>query len=238
MANKIYRDLRKLLAEFYPQASSIRRIVDDSNGTALYINFNSSAIDIWHSVLIEAKDSGWLCQLLEIIEDDYNSNEDLRKVLANYRQAQYPTDYNSPAKGYNHTFAEVVSALQNRNYRKADGILDKSDGPNTLYFRAISLLRGKYPSQRTPQILEIIDNSRMAFMQDNSQSHYYYLYAWIIHDYFNYNKRVTLEKDYTVDDLLRMAKNHECKLIEMNVLYSLVLGIKQWLVDKINSRNA
>ena len=78
--------LRKVLAQLYPDERSIRRLVDDANIDATYIAFNSTAINIWHSVLTEAEKRNQVVVLLDMVENEYADSKELQRALSDYRK--------------------------------------------------------------------------------------------------------------------------------------------------------
>jgi hypothetical protein len=74
MKKEFRQSLRKLLADFYPDEASIRRIIADSGMDAASIVLNSSAINNWQAVLTEAEKLGRINALLDVVECEYGAN--------------------------------------------------------------------------------------------------------------------------------------------------------------------
>lgn len=81
----ILTNLRKVLAYLYADELSIRRVIDDSGIDSARITFSGSIINIWHSILIEAKKTGQVDNLLSAVEYEYGGNLELQKACQNYR---------------------------------------------------------------------------------------------------------------------------------------------------------
>ncbi|WP_432034776.1 trypsin-like peptidase domain-containing protein [Streptomyces cucumeris] len=74
--------LTALLAKLYPEARSIRRVLDASDIPAGMVDFGGSALDVWHAVLREADNRGRLEGLLTVAVSEYPGNAELRTALA------------------------------------------------------------------------------------------------------------------------------------------------------------
>lgn len=87
MNQTIFVQLQKVLAKLYTDGSSIRRIVDNAGLDAGRITFTASAIDTWHSVLVEADKVHRVEDLLAIVEVEYGENQKFQAACHAYRQA-------------------------------------------------------------------------------------------------------------------------------------------------------
>ncbi|MFN8486116.1 MAG: effector-associated domain EAD1-containing protein [Caldilineaceae bacterium] len=93
MKPEILRNLRNVLANLYPDETSIRRIIDDAGINVLRLNLDATAINNWHSVLTEAVKVGRVDALLSVVAEEYPSNKELRIAIAAYRQSVGLTDH-------------------------------------------------------------------------------------------------------------------------------------------------
>jgi len=87
MNQTIFVQLQKVLAELYTDGSSIRRIVDNAGLDTGRITFTASAINTWHSVLVEADKVHRVEDLLAIVAEEYGKNQGFRAAYRAYRQA-------------------------------------------------------------------------------------------------------------------------------------------------------
>lgn len=70
--------LRDSLAKLYPDACSIRRIVDDSGIDSSKMTIDSHPEDSWHSVLSEAEKHYQVEALLQTVEHEYGNNREFQ----------------------------------------------------------------------------------------------------------------------------------------------------------------
>lgn len=84
----ILTKLRNVLARLFPDETSIRRIVDDAGLERQKIDFGSSAINVWHSVLMEAEKVDRVDALLRVVESEYGNNREFQAACQAYRQSQ------------------------------------------------------------------------------------------------------------------------------------------------------
>lgn len=87
MNQTIFVQLQKVLAKLYTDGSSIHRIVDNAGLDAGRITFTASAINTWHSVLVEADKVHRVEDLLAIVAEEYGKNQGFRAAYRAYRQA-------------------------------------------------------------------------------------------------------------------------------------------------------
>lgn len=211
-----------------PAIIAMQFLITDENAVCLSHEFYKTLADSWpiDRALTEARKAVYV---------DGNSTEWATPVL--FMRAENCQLFNIVPDDQN-PFDKVVSAIYERSHTKAKNLLNQLAGADVPYFRVINLLRMEYPFQRaTRQIEEIIPLIQSAISLDNLQAHYYYLYAWIKHDYLIHHPNSSFEWKYSVDWLLTKAKTREYKSKEMEILYKLVPGIKEWLIDKVDSNN-
>ena len=84
--NEILTKLRNVLAKLYPDEVSMRRISHDAGLDLTRISFNSSAINNWHSILIEAENVGRVDALLTVVLQEYGRNQTLLDAYQAYQQ--------------------------------------------------------------------------------------------------------------------------------------------------------
>lgn len=80
-------NLREILAELYPDESSIRRIIDDSGIDSTRIDLSSAPINNWHAILTYANKTNKVVTILDIAENEYKTNNKLRNASTDYRRA-------------------------------------------------------------------------------------------------------------------------------------------------------
>jgi hypothetical protein len=88
MSPEILAKLRNTLVELYLDQPSIRRIIYDAGLPSSRIAFDSTAINIWHSVLIEAENLNCIDKLLQVIKDEYGANENFQHSCDEYYQSK------------------------------------------------------------------------------------------------------------------------------------------------------
>ncbi|MCB0111021.1 MAG: hypothetical protein KDE53_34105 [Caldilineaceae bacterium] len=81
------RQLRAILAQFYPDASSIRRVAADAGLDLSRVPLNNHSTNDWHRVLDEAEFANQLAGLLNVVEEEYGVNADFQRICDTYRQA-------------------------------------------------------------------------------------------------------------------------------------------------------
>ncbi|MEZ4731509.1 MAG: effector-associated domain EAD1-containing protein [Caldilineaceae bacterium] len=92
MNQKIFRDLLRALAYIYPDPQSIYRVSADAGIDLQRIDFNTNMSKLWHSVLVEAENTGRIDDLLRVVEDEYGSNWEFQRVTDAYRRSTGVTD--------------------------------------------------------------------------------------------------------------------------------------------------
>ena len=83
-----FTNLRNVLAALYPDEPSIRRIIADAGIDLARIAFGAGAINIWHSVLLEAEHIYQVDVLLDVVEREYGINQGFRQACAAYRTSR------------------------------------------------------------------------------------------------------------------------------------------------------
>jgi len=89
MKTEILSNLRNILANLYPDEPSTRRIIADSTLDSSRILLNSTAINNWHSILVEAEKVGRIDALLDVIVREYGDNWKFRGACDAYRLSLY-----------------------------------------------------------------------------------------------------------------------------------------------------
>jgi hypothetical protein len=115
-------NLRNVLAYLYPDEPKIRRIIDDStlDSAQIAFNFNTSAINNWHSILLEVQKLGRIDDLLSIVENEYGSyNKELHDACDTYRQSMNQNNranlQNDQYSGQDHSAHNIPPAKILRN---------------------------------------------------------------------------------------------------------------------------
>jgi hypothetical protein len=80
--------LRDLLAEFYADEASARRIAGQAGLDGTHIHFAPTAVDTWHAILTEADHADRLDALLEVVLREYGANPALRQAARRARHAR------------------------------------------------------------------------------------------------------------------------------------------------------
>lgn len=94
-----WRPLRDVLAQFYPDESSARRIAAQAYLDSARIHFSARAVDSWHAILTEAAHAGRMEGVIQAVEQEYGANGELAKAVLHYRQAHgLQTELAQPAK--------------------------------------------------------------------------------------------------------------------------------------------
>lgn len=88
----LLKRLRKVLAEFYPDTPSIRRVAADAGIDLSRLTFASTAANNWHSVLREAQHVHKMDSLLSVAGEEYGTNEAFGQVYADYRRVSEQMD--------------------------------------------------------------------------------------------------------------------------------------------------
>lgn len=91
------RQLRTILVQFYPDESSIRRVVDDAGVNLSRISLNNGVENDWHRILKEAELVNRLDELLAVVEEDYSTNSEWQHIYIGYRQATNQTSHETLA---------------------------------------------------------------------------------------------------------------------------------------------
>ena len=81
-----FPQLRDLLARLYPEAHTIRRVVDDAELDASRLPFQGTAQDLWHAILREAEHQQKTGALLAVVNRDYGANQEFQAFYRSYRQ--------------------------------------------------------------------------------------------------------------------------------------------------------
>ncbi|HRW10345.1 MAG TPA: effector-associated domain EAD1-containing protein [Caldilineaceae bacterium] len=88
--------LRRILANLYPEESSIRRVATDAEIATARVNFQGSTLNIWHEVLTEAQKSARLDALLDVVHAEYRANTDFQAFYQRHRQPNAPAEPTPP----------------------------------------------------------------------------------------------------------------------------------------------
>lgn len=87
MDPEIFGNLRKTLANLYPDESSIPRLLADAVIDSSRIFLHSTPTNNWHAILIEAEKIGRVDALLAIVEQEYRNNEVFQRAYIAYQQS-------------------------------------------------------------------------------------------------------------------------------------------------------
>lgn len=87
MNERVFVNLRDALVKLYSDDKDIRRITNDSGIDLANINLNSSPINNWHVILIEASKTNQVDALLSVVKKQYNTNKEFREAYDAYNQA-------------------------------------------------------------------------------------------------------------------------------------------------------
>ena len=79
--------LRDVLAHFYPDEASARRIAAQAHLDTARIHFAPRAVDSWHAILTEAAHAGLLEHVIDAAQKEYGSNPELARAVRRYRQS-------------------------------------------------------------------------------------------------------------------------------------------------------
>jgi hypothetical protein len=82
-----WRPLRDLLAQFYPDESSARRIAAQAHLDSARIHFSARAVDSWHAILTEAAHAGLLDGVIQAVQQEYGANTALAQAVQRVRQS-------------------------------------------------------------------------------------------------------------------------------------------------------
>lgn len=85
-----WRPLRDVLAQFYPDEASARRMAAQADLDSTRIHFSARAVDTWHAILTEAAHAGHLEHVIEAVQEEYGTNPELARAIARYRTARSP----------------------------------------------------------------------------------------------------------------------------------------------------
>ncbi|MCC6455892.1 MAG: hypothetical protein IT328_13150 [Caldilineaceae bacterium] len=83
-----WRPLRDVLAHFYPDEASARRMAAQAHLDSARIHFSARAVDTWHAILTEAAHAGHLEHLINAVQQEYAANPELAQAVRRYRQSQ------------------------------------------------------------------------------------------------------------------------------------------------------
>lgn len=79
-----FTELRKELANLYPDVVSMQRIIYESGLNLLQISLNSTPANNWHAILSEAEKASQIDALLNIVKDEYKTNQSFQKAYDLY----------------------------------------------------------------------------------------------------------------------------------------------------------
>ena len=74
--------LRNVLAAYYPDVESARRIAEQAGLSLDRIRFSALAVNNWHAVLAEAQKQDQMQALIEVVKTEYGASKDLRHAIA------------------------------------------------------------------------------------------------------------------------------------------------------------
>jgi hypothetical protein len=83
-----WQPLRDVLAHFYPDETSARRIAAQAHLDTARIHFAPRAVDSWHAILTEAAHAGLLEQVIDATQQEYGANPELTQAVRRYRQSR------------------------------------------------------------------------------------------------------------------------------------------------------
>jgi hypothetical protein len=83
-----WHPLRDVLAHFYPDEASARRMAAQAHLDSARIHFSARAVDTWHAILTEAAHAGHLEHVIEAVQQEYGTNPELARAVRRYRQSQ------------------------------------------------------------------------------------------------------------------------------------------------------
>lgn len=78
-------ELRNLLASFYEHDSKARRVVDEAGLDQALIDFDGSALEMWHVILREAEHQERISALFLVILREYPQNTILQALWRDYQ---------------------------------------------------------------------------------------------------------------------------------------------------------
>lgn len=110
-------DLRNILAKFYADEQSIRRIVADVGIEPSYINFSSSAINTWFSVLTETIKAEKIDILFTTVDNEYGDNSEFQDAWNAYYGAKV---CRIPVVIAAMTYTEAVDLITERIFKRSD----------------------------------------------------------------------------------------------------------------------
>ncbi len=85
LSSPVERQLRKILAELYPDIADIRRVAEDAGLNIGRIAFDTKAINSWHAILSEAKRTNKVGVLFDVVLEEYEANPKLCQAIDAYR---------------------------------------------------------------------------------------------------------------------------------------------------------
>jgi hypothetical protein len=87
-AEDLWRPLRDVLAQLYPDESSARRMAAQAHLDSARIHFSARAIDSWHAIMTEASHAGMVERVIDAAQREYGTNAELTRAVHHYRQAR------------------------------------------------------------------------------------------------------------------------------------------------------
>lgn len=107
--------MRALLAEFYPDVATIRRVLHDAGMDAARLPLNATLLDLWHAVLIEAEKGGQLAALLEIAKGEYGDNPRFQALYRTFVDVTEPLPAErQPEPSTPHPLEQPITWLRQR----------------------------------------------------------------------------------------------------------------------------
>ena len=158
--------LRDAFAELYPDELDIRRLVVEAELNLLQITFNTTAVNMWHSVMTEAEKVRRIDALIWVVKRYYPTNPTLRQVCNAYWRATGKLDENTIQSHLVDTLRQNGDPLMNcRN--EMDAFYELLDNGSTAQ-RAI-LLQGDHGCGKTRLLTEY---RRLAEAQGHKTVHF------------------------------------------------------------------
>lgn len=124
MDYEIFAALRNILAYLYSDEFTIRRVIADAGINSARVQFNSTAENIWHSVLTEAEKNGQVNKLFTLAQHEYKRNAELQDTLRSYQQLR---DYLFPQAS--NESEQLEQAIDRKNQTTTINVLHKIESP-------------------------------------------------------------------------------------------------------------
>lgn len=99
MNHEIYRQLRTVLVELYPEGADLRRVARDAGVALDRVALGGSAVNNWDSLLTEAAKNQQVADLLDVARQEYPGNEQLATAQAAWAASFVPNAARLPDNG-------------------------------------------------------------------------------------------------------------------------------------------